>query len=121
MPVVPLNRLQGWAAQKALGLFDAKVKPGETPFAQRLSGMSPAAMKNLLAVSRAATVEEEVEIFVRYQAARNVFPPDAAIALRELRDMAIREAGGGDPLPHLRALLGQISRLHSATAPRVRS
>lgn len=95
-------------AQRAVALFEPN-----GPLREAIGVVRPTALKNLAQAALVAEVPEEMEIALRYQAAREVVPLAVAGPLLTELDRLKAE----DPATACRAfseLLGHIVRLHRA-------
>ncbi|MCK6505017.1 hypothetical protein L6R53_16735 [Myxococcota bacterium] len=110
MPLTP----DAEAARQALPLFQEG-----NPFLAAVRRANATALRTLLSAAAAASVPEEIDILLRYQAARGVIPQELRAALQpELENCARRDKDA--PMGHIVAFLGQIVRLHKSVEQRGR-
>ena len=102
------------AARQALPLFG-----DDQAFRKAVEPANATALRTLLSAASAAEIPEEIDIVLRYQAARGVIPGE----LLPLLTGEIQQCIGRDPknpMPHIVAFLGQVVRLHKTVQPRRR-
>lgn len=108
-----MNRsLRAAMAQRAVALFQP-----ESALRRSLGQVRPTAMKNLAQAAQAAEVPEEMEIALRYQAARKVINDEAAGALIVELDR-LKAENPATACEAFSELLGHIVRLHK-TLPEI--
>lgn len=110
MPLTP----DAEAARQALSLFQEG-----NPFLALVRRANATALRTLLSAASAASVPQELDILLRYQAARGVIPQDLRAALQDELERCARRDNDA-PMRHIVAFLGQVVRLHKSVEQRGR-